>query len=154
MKMSGKIGIADDCSWHFSSRFNDFSEKYGELVEQFIRNEDKILTLDFVYYEFSNAIRKRISRKELSTDKGREIFEDFKELMSGFEIYSYSEVVNDVFDFIIKNNISVFDASFVVLAIKNNCRLLTTDLRLFYNSALKDLFVDITKWRIGKFLLM
>jgi len=38
------------------------------------------------YYEFANAIRKRISRKELSADKGREIFGDFKELMSGFEI--------------------------------------------------------------------
>ena len=120
-----------------------FSEKYGELVEEFIRNEDKILTLDLVYYEFANATRKRISRKELSVEKGREIFEDFKELMSGFETHSYSEVVDDASDLAIKNNITVFDASFVALAIKNNCKLLTTDLRLFNNSALK--FVDITK---------
>ena len=122
-----------------------FSEKYGELVEEFIRNEDKVLTLDLVYYEFSNAIRKRISRKELSVEKSREIFEDFKELMSGFEIHFYSEVIDDAFDLAIKNNITVFDASFVVLAIKNNCRLLTTDLRLFNNSALKNVFVNITK---------
>mgnify|MGYP001772517829 FL=1 len=120
-----------------------FLEKYGELVEEFIRNEDKILTLDLVYYEFANAIRKRISRKELSAEKGKEIFEAFKELISGFEIHSYSEVIDDAFDLAIKNNITVFDASFVTLAIKNNCKLLTTDLRLLNNSALKDVFVDI-----------
>jgi len=65
--------------------------------------------------------------------------------MSGFEIHSYSEVIDDAFDLAIKNNITVFDASFIVLAIKNNYELLTTDFRLFNNSALKDVFVDITK---------
>ncbi|MEM0373171.1 MAG: type II toxin-antitoxin system VapC family toxin, partial [Sulfolobales archaeon] len=48
-------------------------EKMSNFVRKEIENAEECYFLDLIFFEFPNAIRKRVVRKELSMEKGEEI---------------------------------------------------------------------------------
>ncbi|WP_338602212.1 type II toxin-antitoxin system VapC family toxin [Sulfolobus tengchongensis] len=116
-----------------------FPEKYSKFVENYITSSegDKILTLDLAFYELANVIRKRIIRGEIKRDDGKRIFKSMLNLMSTFEIHHYNDIIGDTLDLALENNITIYDASFLQLAIKYNAKLLTTDLKLITSTISK-----------------
>ena len=121
-----------------------FPEKYSEEVSKILEKEADVHTLDLSFYEVTNAIRKRVIRKEISVEDAKEVYKKVKDLFMSLKIHRVDEVIDDAFELALKYSISVYDSSFVQLAIKYNGKLLTTDERLMSVQGLKKYFVELS----------
>jgi len=122
-----------------------FSEKYSEEVSKILEKESDVHTLDLAFYEVASAIRKKVIRREISVEDAKDIYKAIKaELFESLKVHRVDEVIDEAFELALNYNISVFDASFVQLAIKYNGKLLTTDERLMNVQVLKKYFVEIS----------
>jgi len=123
-----------------------FPEKYSEEVDKFLRRESDVHTLDLAFYEVASSIRKKVIRKEISAEDAKKIHGEIKaELFDSIKIHRVDEVIDKAFELALNYSISVYDASFVQLAIKYNGKLLTTDERLMNVQGLKKYFVELTQ---------
>jgi len=122
-----------------------FPEKYSEEVVKFLQKESDVHTLDLAFYEVASAIRKKVIRKEISAEDAKNIYEEIKaEFFGSLKIHRVDEVIDDALELALNYNMSVYDASFVQLAIKYNGKLLTTDERLMNVQGLKKYFIELT----------
>jgi len=120
-------------------------EKYSEEVSKILEKESDVRTLDLAFYEVTNVIRKRVIRKDISIEDAKEVYKKVKDLFDSLRIHRIDEVIDDAFELALKYNISVYDASFVQLAIKYNGKLLTTDERLMSVQGLKNHLVELRR---------
>lgn len=107
-----------------------FPEKQSEKVEEVLLKSENILTLDLAYYEITNAIRKRVVKGEIAKEEGSLILEKVLSLVNNFEIHSYSEVINDAYQLSLKENLTVYDASFLALTLLQKGKLMTVNEKL------------------------
>ena len=121
-----------------------FPEKYSEEVDKFLQKESDVHTLDLAFYEVTNTIRKKVAKKEITITDAENIYKKIKDLFESLKIHRVDEVIDDAFELALRYNITVYDASFVQLAIKYNGKLLTTDERLMNVQGLKKYFVGLT----------
>ncbi|QKR00290.1 type II toxin-antitoxin system VapC family toxin [Metallosphaera tengchongensis] len=111
-------------------------EKLSEYIRDQIEKSEEYHFLDLIYYEFTNVIRKRVARGEISEREAKEILKNGYELISNSTVHEGKEVIIEAYEMGLKYSITVYDASLVALANKINGKVLTTDLKLL--SSLKN----------------
>ena len=121
-----------------------FKEKYRDIVRKVLDEETDIHTLDLAFYEVTNAIRKKVAKKEIAVNDAEDVYKRVKDLFESLKIHRVDEVIDEAFELSLKYSISVFDASFVQLAIKYYGKLLTTDERLMNVQGLKKYFIELS----------
>ncbi|AOL15512.1 twitching motility protein PilT [Sulfolobus sp. A20] len=119
-------------------------EKLSKYIREEMEKNEEYHFLDLIYYEFTNVIRKRVARGEISNDKAMEILKNGYELISNSTVHEGKEVIMEAYEMGLKYSITVYDASLIALANKINGKILTTDLKLLNslkNTQLYSLFL-------------
>ena len=101
-----------------------------ENIENKISNFDYFHILDLTYYESFNTVWKRIQRNNITIDDGETIMNKAYSFLNLMKIHSFNEIVKGAFSLSIKMGITVYDSSYVFLAITLSIPLITSDKRL------------------------
>ena len=99
----------------------------GRSFPLFVKEAERVSTLDLAAYEVGNAAWRRVRRGELSMEEGNVVVSTLLSLLETFEVFSYREVAADAFKLAVDAGITVYDAAYVVLAKRLDARLLTLD---------------------------
>ncbi|MBP1358189.1 MAG: type II toxin-antitoxin system VapC family toxin [Sulfolobus sp.] len=106
-------------------------EKYSITVRQIIEGADELYTLDLAPYEIGNALRKAFVRGEIKDEEEvRTLLGKILMFLSTVEIHKSDEVLDEALVIGLKYGISIYDASFLMLARKLNSKFLTVDEKL------------------------
>lgn len=97
-----------------------------ELAER-IRSAEWMSAPSLIDYEVHNVLRKMVYRKDISADMANESLQTFWKLRIG-RYQLTNEMSARVWE--LRNNISAYDAAYIVLAEKLNVPLVTTEKRL------------------------
>ena len=114
-------------AFYVPERLSQFVE--GEL-EKVRDGREKCRVLDLVFYEFPNAVRKRVVRGTLKEDEGREIVEAGLSFVELCEVVSGRELAREAYELGLKYSLSVYYASLIALAMRLNDVVLTADEKL------------------------
>ncbi|KPV45980.1 hypothetical protein SE19_07545 [Acidiplasma aeolicum] len=101
-----------------------------ENIENKISNFDYFHILDLTYYESLNTVWKRIQRNNITVDDGETIMNKAYSFLNLMKIHSFNEIVKGAFSLSVKMGITVYDSSYVFLAITLSIPLITSDKRL------------------------
>ena len=101
-----------------------------ENIENKISNFDYFHILDLTYYESFNTVWKRIQRNNITIDDGETIMNKAYSFLNLMKIHSFNEIVKGAFSLSVKMGITVYDSSYVFLAITLSIPLITSDKRL------------------------
>jgi predicted nucleic acid-binding protein len=112
-----------------------FKDNYTERVRKLIANSgsEECKTLDFAYAEVSNVAWKRIisfGENQEYVLKNLKLAIDFLNKMC--EITKVREIIDETVELALMEKTSFYDTAFLQLAMINNDKLLTIDLK-FYN---------------------
>ena len=99
-------------------------------LEKVKEGREECRVLDLVFYEFPNAIRKRVVRGMLSEEDGREVLEAGLSFVELCEVANGRELAREAYELGLKYSLSVYDASLIALARRLNDVILTADERL------------------------
>ncbi|MFZ8807465.1 MAG: type II toxin-antitoxin system VapC family toxin [Pyrobaculum sp.] len=99
----------------------------GQSFPLFVKEVERVSTLDLAAYEVGSAVWRRVRRGELSMEEGNVVVSTLLSLLETFEVFSYREVAADAFRLAVDAGITVYDAAYVVLAKRLDARLLTLD---------------------------
>ena len=94
-----------------------------KLLEAHLHNRETIIAPDIIIYELSNAWA---TKTRLSVGKIETFLEDFEELKIKIEPVTF-ELIGKAICFAKKYHVSVYDASYAVLAKEKKCDLVTAD---------------------------
>ena len=107
-------------------------ERYSSWVDQMIVGSKTLVSLDLAVYEVSNALWKKYSKlgvlREGDVYMALEKFFEF--IKTIFEIYRYSDVIEDAVRISLEHDITVYDAAYVALADRLGGTYITLDIRL------------------------
>ena len=108
-------------------------EKYSEWAENIFREVDEPISLDLVYYEVANTIWKKYTKlKCLKKQDAHEALNKAVEILKTlFKIYNYDNLVKEAYMIAEKFNITVYDASYIILTQKLETELITLDEKLY-----------------------
>lgn len=109
-----------------------FKEELSDKVEEIVEKHSDYYTVSQAYSEVANAAWKKVriygEDKELSK-QALENAIDFIEKVCKVE--DNRSILNKAFEMAVKYGLTVYDALFIVLAMKLNEKLLTTDRKLY-----------------------
>ncbi|MEM3391641.1 MAG: type II toxin-antitoxin system VapC family toxin [Archaeoglobaceae archaeon] len=88
-------------------------------------------TLDLAIYEALNALWKEAKLlKKIDEKTALEFAEVVSKAIGAMDILSIKDFGKDIFEFACRNNLTIYDASYVYIAIKNDLELVTDDNKL------------------------
>ena len=100
------------------------------IIENKISKFDYFHIPDIIYYESFNAVWKRIQRNDISPDDGEIIMDKTCSFLNLMKIHNFNETVKGAFSLSKKMGITVYDASYVFLAVTLSMPLITPDKKL------------------------
>ncbi len=107
------------------------SEKARSLARIWARNGETLATIDLALPESLNAIWKHCRKiGDLDTDEAYETIRDLLKLWTTLRIYSSKEVTREAFKLAVEEDITVYDALYIQLAISTRASLATFDEKL------------------------
>ncbi len=109
------------------------------LLEQFLNNKKGFLAPDIVLYELANALSTKTSLSLEEAEKAWNMFERLHLTIT----YPKLPFIKGCLKFSKKQHISVYDASYIVLAQEKKCNFITADAKLVNNVKLP--FVKLLK---------
>ena len=101
-----------------------------QRAQSIINSYQRLITLDLAFAEIANIAWKRIF---IFKDNKETVLSNLKlaiEFMNTLNVRQVSSLIDDGIHFALNYGITFYDASFVVLAIRENAILLTTNLKL------------------------
>ena len=101
-----------------------------ETIENRISKFDYFHIIDLTYYESFNIIWKRIQRNDISVDDGEIIMDKAYSFLNLMKVHNFNEIVKGAFSISKKMGITVYDASYVFLAVTLSMPLITPDKKL------------------------
>ena len=104
---------------------NDYTNK---LYDSFKNNACVVPSL--WYYELSNVLLSSKKRNRINDNQINEIVNLIYDLPVEIENINFYYIQNNIFNIANDNNLSVYDASYLELAIRFNCSLATLDKKL------------------------
>jgi predicted nucleic acid-binding protein len=110
-------------------------EQYSESAEKLMDDSYEFFAPDIIHSEIGNILWKRALKNEFSPDKALIIFDAFKSLP--IEITNSHRIFETAFKIAYKIKRSFYDSLYIALAVKNNCRMVTADSKLY--NALNDM---------------
>ncbi|ABP95375.1 MULTISPECIES: type II toxin-antitoxin system VapC family toxin [Metallosphaera] len=105
-------------------------ETGSECVRKLLEEHDDLHFLDLIYYEFTNVLRKRVVRGEISPKDAELVLERGMDLISNFPVHQGREFVGEAYEISLRYSITVYDASLVALANRVDGHVLTLDQKL------------------------
>ncbi len=120
--MTAKPPVVLDASLALSLFFPD--EEYGERVRTIFMNH-RVLVPDIWINEMGNALLMAVRRKRKTREDARADIVCLKKLP--VEIYPASSNMEAIFDVAVTHNLGFYDASYLALAVKQQCDLASVD---------------------------
>jgi predicted nucleic acid-binding protein len=105
-------------------------EKLSNFVRREVEKSESCYFLDLIFYEFPNAVRKRVVRDELSKEDGEKILGRGLDFVNLCKVASGNELAMESYRIGLNYNLTTYDASLIALAEKVNDVILTTDEKL------------------------
>ena len=109
-----------------------FKEGLSDEVEKIVEEYSEYYTVDISYSEVANAVWRKVriyGEDEELSKRALDVAVDFIEKVCRVE--DSRALLNQAFELAVKHNLTVYDALFIVLAMKLNEKLLTTDRKLY-----------------------
>lgn len=101
-------------------------DKIQRVFDRYKKGELLLISTHLLYFEVLNGLNAAILSKRLDFSLAKELIYEFLKLTIRVEKVDYI----DVFDTVVKNNISIYDAAYLQLAVIKKITLLTLDKRL------------------------
>ncbi len=105
-------------------------EKHSEWVSGRLRRYGYFHVLDLTYYEVSNSILNKVSKKELTGSKASASFSEALKAMALYETHSFQEIISDSLHLASSLGITAYDCAYLLLARKFGLSFLTLDTKL------------------------
>lgn len=121
-------------------------EEYSDWVDKIFMETRRWVSLDLLNYEVANAIWKKYRKVNvLGRGEAYEAIKRFREIVENlFDIYPYTDILDDAFETAAKYDITVYDAAYIVLAKKLDAKYITLDTMLknrFRETEYADIFI-------------
>ena len=107
----------------FSTEKEEYLSYALRLLEAHLHKKDTITAPNLIIYELANAWS---TKTKLSVEKIKTFLEDFEEIDIEIEPLTFA-LISKAIDFSKKYHVSVYDASYAVLAREQKCDLFTAD---------------------------
>ena len=118
-------------------------EVYGQKALLLLDPSFQLQAPDLLYSEIGNLLWKRVTRKELSQDKGLEILIALESVP--FQIGESKSLMPFAFDIACQTQRTLYDSLYLALALTTKSHFVTADLKLF-NALIKGPFVNLLIW--------
>jgi predicted nucleic acid-binding protein len=105
-----------------------FEEEHARSARELLASAAELLVPDLIYAEFGNVVWKRFRRGELTADEATEMFADFLTLQ--LQGTPASELVEIALKIAMETQRTVYDCTYVALAIRQKSRMVTADKKL------------------------
>lgn len=112
----------------------------SEFEGRFHAGQVELHAPELFVLETANAVWKTVRRGSRTVEEGVAMFENLRELP--IRLHSHRDLALDAFDLAVRRGISVYDASYVAVAVREVMPLFTTDRRLA--AAVEDLLDVVT----------
>lgn len=103
-------------------------EIHGEAARRLLKHDHQYFAPDLVFAEISNAIWKKVRRGELSPPQGQDLVTDLGSI--AVETIPVRALASDAYSLAISIGCSVYDATYLALAVRLGTKMLTADERL------------------------
>jgi len=104
-------------------------EKESEWATKKTREYKYLHLLDLSFYEVANAITYKVS-SSFGGEDAKAAFKQAQKIMDLFAVHGFSEVLVEAFNSAPELKISIYDAAFLALSDRLNCKLVTLDVKL------------------------
>ncbi len=105
-----------------------FQENGSEQARSIAAQAERVLTSELAFTEVANVALKKLRRGEVSKEDVASIVLDCFDLLDGYT--SVADLAEDAFALSLRAMVSVYDASYVCLAIRSGAALVTSDAAL------------------------
>jgi len=105
-----------------------FQEEHSDVAEQCVRAAEELLAPDLIWAEVTNVIWKRHRDGQISKEHAAGIAAQL--LALPLRIYPSADLVTDALDLAMQCDRTVYDALYLVLAVRTRSILVTADRRL------------------------
>lgn len=103
-------------------------EIHSDAARRLLESPDHYLAPDLLFAEVGNTIWKKVRRDELSADDGRRLVADLSSV--AVETVPTRELAGDAYALAIATGRTVYDTTYVALAVRLNTQMITADDRL------------------------
>lgn len=114
----------------------NYSQEANQILSAYETNKLTLIAPDLIYAEMGNIIWKIQRFQSLNDKDAQNILNLFQKIP--LKIISAQELLKDAYEFAIKYQRSVYDSLYVVLSLKENCRFVCADEKL-YNAIHQDI---------------
>ncbi|MBI5343684.1 MAG: type II toxin-antitoxin system VapC family toxin [Deltaproteobacteria bacterium] len=118
-------------------------EIHSDAAARLLDGPHELLAPDLIVAEFGNILWKKIQRKEITRDEGREIAKVFRSIP--FTFVPSSDLLEAAMEIAHGIGRSVYDCLYLTLAVARRCRLVTAD-RRFFTAVGSTPFADNIRW--------
>lgn len=101
-------------------------DKVNKLFEEYVQGEINLISSTILPLEVANAMKSAIGQHRIEKQKAVDLINEFLKIGINFEPLDLERIL----DLSLKNQLSVYDASYLYLAEENNIQLLTLDKKL------------------------
>lgn len=109
--------------WFINEEPKEITIAAQALLKQFLKGKEKILCPDLIVYELGNILAYKPKLRELDIDS---VWNKLSSINLPV-VNPTQDFMKKCIDFSIKYRVTVYDASYAVLALEKNCILLTAD---------------------------
>ena len=119
-------------------------EDFRPEAKRYLQSELSIIAPDFIVYECSSAVQKKVWQNEISEQAAWRaydaIFED-----NNLQLFATKPLIQPAFRLAVQLNHSIYDCYYLALAIQENAVVVTAD-RKFYDKAANSVYHHHIQW--------
>jgi predicted nucleic acid-binding protein len=114
----------------------NYSLEANKILNSYQQDQVILLAPDLIYSEMGNIVWKMERFQGLENQDAQVILDLFEQMQ--FNIVSSKQLLKDAYQFAVSHQRSVYDSLYVVLSIKEDCKFITADNKL-YNAICKQI---------------
>ena len=107
----------------------NYSVEANQILSAYQENKLTLIAPDLIYAEIGNIVWKIQRFQGLNPEDAQNIIDLFQKIQ--INIISANELLKDAYEFAVKYQRSVYDSLYIVLSLKENCRFVSADERLY-----------------------
>ena len=104
-------------------------EIYEHEASRLQQNGDEFHAPELILPEFGNIVWKKVSRQEITEKEGQKIVTEFSK--TKFVFHSHASNIKSAFTGALMTNQTVYDWTYMALALSLNCQFVTADKRFY-----------------------
>jgi predicted nucleic acid-binding protein len=106
-----------------------FPEAHSEISEQLLKAPNQLFAPSYLWIEFDNVLAKKIRLGEVDAKEAIPIRQALREL--SIRLHDVFDLLDTAFEIALATRRSVYDSTFLALAVRADARLVTADRRFF-----------------------